>query len=114
MNNVNLIGRISDDITYRITTDGQPAAYFRIAVKSMAYGGSIRTDHILCRAWDSVAEQMSESFKKGSRVAINGRIRTDHWEENGKKKYVTYVAARHVTATADLFGRADDADDNEE
>ena len=103
MNTVNGIGRISDDITYRLTSDGIPAAYFRIAVKSAAYGGVIRTDHILCRAWDSTAEHISETFKKGSRVAISGNLRTDHWTENGKKRYITYIAARHVTGTADLF-----------
>lgn len=111
MNNVYLIGRISDDITYRITTDGEPAAYFRLAVKSTAYGGSIRTDLILCRAWDSIAEHISKTFKKGSRVVVSGNIRADHWMEDGQKKYITYVAARHVTAAEDLFKHT--YDDNE-
>lgn len=105
MNNINLIGRICDDIKYAQTKSGQTAAYFRLAVKSMTFRGEPRTDHILCRAWSGMADDMKNRYKKGSRVAVGGCLRTDCWRQKGDKNYVTYVAVRRITPTAELFGQ---------
>lgn len=104
MNNINIIGRLCDDITYRETQSGQTAAYFRTAVKSMTFRGEIRTDHIFCRAWGATADSMRGRFKKGSRIAISGSLRTDCWKHKGEKNYVTYIAVRRILPTSDIFG----------
>lgn len=43
------------------------------------------TSFINCEAWDSGAEIISESFKKGDLVMIEGSLRNDSWEKDGVK-----------------------------
>jgi len=40
---------------------------------------------INCEAWDSGAEMIAESFKKGDSVMIEGSLRNDSWEKDGVK-----------------------------
>lgn len=43
------------------------------------------TSFIQCEAWDSGAEAISSSFKKGDLVMIEGSLRNDSWEKDGVK-----------------------------
>ena len=43
------------------------------------------TSFINCEAWDSGAEVIGESFKKGDLVLIEGSLRNDSWEKDGVK-----------------------------
>ena len=44
-------------------------------------------------AWDRLAEVCQEYLKKGSLVYLEGRIKTDKYEDNGENKYFTKVVA---------------------
>lgn len=43
------------------------------------------TSFINCEAWDTGAEIIGESFKKGDLVMIEGSLRNDSWEKDGVK-----------------------------
>lgn len=43
------------------------------------------TSFINCEAWDTGAEMIAESFKKGDLVMIEGSLRNDSWEKDGVK-----------------------------
>jgi len=43
------------------------------------------TSFIPCEAWDSGAENISQTFKKGDLVFVEGSIRNDSWEKDGVK-----------------------------
>lgn len=43
------------------------------------------TSFINCEAWDSGAEMIAESFKKGDLVMVEGSLRNDSWEKDGVK-----------------------------
>lgn len=43
------------------------------------------TSFIGCEAWDSGAEVIANSFKKGDLVLIEGSLRNDSWEKDGVK-----------------------------
>lgn len=43
------------------------------------------TSFIQCEAWDSGAEAIASSFKKGDLVMIEGSLRNDSWEKDGVK-----------------------------
>ena len=43
------------------------------------------TSFINCEAWDSGAEVIGSSFKKGDLVMIEGSLRNDSWEKDGVK-----------------------------
>lgn len=43
------------------------------------------TSFVQCEAWDSGAEAISESLKKGDLVMVEGSLRNDSWEKDGVK-----------------------------
>ena len=43
------------------------------------------TSFIQCEAWDSGAEAIADSLKKGDLVLIEGSLRNDSWEKDGVK-----------------------------
>ena len=43
------------------------------------------TSFIQCEAWDSGAEAVANSLKKGDLVMIEGSLRNDSWEKDGVK-----------------------------
>lgn len=43
------------------------------------------TSFINCEAWDSGAQLIASSFKKGDLVFVEGSIRNDSWEKDGVK-----------------------------
>lgn len=55
-----------------------------------------RTDYIPCKTFGSNAENIGKYCKKGDRLLITGRIRTESWERNGEKVYSTMVYADTV------------------
>ena len=43
------------------------------------------TTFVPCEAWDSGAEVIGNSFKKGDLVFVEGSLRNDSWEKDGVK-----------------------------
>ena len=43
------------------------------------------TSFIQCEAWDSAAEAVASSFKKGDLIMVEGSLRNDSWEKDGVK-----------------------------
>lgn len=43
------------------------------------------TSFIQCEAWDSGADAVASSLKKGDAVMIEGSLRNDSWEKDGVK-----------------------------
>lgn len=43
------------------------------------------TSFIACEAWDTGAEMISESFRKGDLVMVEGSLKNDSWEKDGVK-----------------------------
>jgi single-strand DNA-binding protein len=43
------------------------------------------TTFVSCEAWDSGAENIASSFKKGDLVMLEGSLRNDSWEKDGVK-----------------------------
>jgi single-strand DNA-binding protein len=43
------------------------------------------TTFVPCEAWDTGAEVIAESFKKGDLVLVEGSLRNDSWEKDGVK-----------------------------
>lgn len=43
------------------------------------------TSFIQCEAWDTAAETIASSIKKGDLVMVEGSLRNDSWEKDGVK-----------------------------
>jgi len=95
MNRVAIVGRLTKDIELKKTQSGLSVTSFTVAVNRR--GGDQTADFIACVAWKQSAEYLSNYGKKGSVVALEGRIQTRNYEQNGHKVFVTEVVADSVS-----------------
>ena len=98
MNKVFLIGRLTRDPELRYTDSNVPVATFSIAVNRnfTNQAGEREADFINIIVWRKQAENVKNYIKKGSQVAIDGRIQTRNYEKDGQRRYVTEVVADNV------------------
>ena len=99
LNKVILIGRTTKDVDLRKTTSGTAVATFTLAVDNrfVQKDGQNTADFISCVAWNSTAEFMNNYVKKGSLVAVEGRIQTRNYDnKDGNKVYVTEVVVENL------------------
>lgn len=90
MNKVILIGRLTDNPDVRYSNKENEAlaiARYRLAVDRIGEGA----DFISCVAFGKQGEFAEKYLKKGTKVAIEGRIQTGSYDKNGKKVYTTDV-----------------------
>ncbi len=90
MNIVMLRGNLARDPELRVVGERQTSVVnFTVAVSrefTKANGDQDKvTSFIQCEAWDSGAEAIGSSFKKGDLVMIEGSLRNDSWEKDGVK-----------------------------
>lgn len=99
MNKVILIGNLTRDVELRYTQSNIACAEFDVAINNGKdnEGNNRPADFIRVAVWEKSAENMAKYTHKGSKVAVEGSIKNQSWEdENGNKKYKTYVLARRV------------------
>lgn len=84
MNRVNLIGGITKDIELKETANGVKYTRFSIAVNRNYKNeeGEYDTDFFNVIAWRKTAEFINDYFKKGSRIAISGKLQQNSYDDN--------------------------------
>ena len=100
MNNVVLVGRLTDNPQVTITSENKKVTSVNIAVTRNYKNadGIYETDFIKCVLWNGIAENTSEYCKCGDVIGIKGRLQTSSYEdENHKLIFVTEVVAERVT-----------------
>jgi single-strand DNA-binding protein len=92
MNITLLRGNLARDPELRVVNTGgkqTSVVNFTVAVSKDYIKANGEKDRIAsfinCEAWDSGAEMIAESFKKGDPVMIEGSLRNDSWEKDGVK-----------------------------
>ena len=93
MNVVTLIGNLATEVELREVAGGKQRASFLLAVNRTTQDGA---DFIWVVAWDKQAETCAEHLSKGRRVALDGRLRSRRWEEDGKPRNAVEVVANRV------------------
>lgn len=96
INNVVLVGRLTDNPELRYTPSNQAVATFRLAVNRQfkIQNGEREADFINCVIWRQQAENLANWAKKGTLIGIVGRIQTRNYEnQQGQRVYVTEVVA---------------------
>jgi single-strand DNA-binding protein len=97
VNKVILIGNLGKDPEVKYTPSGTAVAKFSLATneryKDKAGEWQDRTEWHNIVAWQRTAEIAAEYLKKGRSVYIEGRLRTDSWEDKNthEKKYRTEI-----------------------
>ena len=92
MNNVVLMGRLTADPEYRTAQSGIVVVSYTLAVeRRFKKDGEPTADFIRCKAFGKSAEFAERYFKKGTKIAVTGRIQTGSYEKDGHKVYTTDV-----------------------
>jgi len=100
LNQVVLVGRLTDDVKITETDNGKKVANLILAVQRTFKNvdGIYETDFIKCTLWNAVAQSTGEYCHKGDIVGIKGRIQVSPYEDDsGNKQYSTEVIAEKVT-----------------
>ncbi|NCD13706.1 MAG: single-stranded DNA-binding protein [Bacteroidia bacterium] len=101
INKVILIGNLGADPEIRFTPTGVPVATFSIATAEKFKGqdGQVQesTEWHRIVAWQRLAEICGEYLAKGSRVYIEGKLKTRKWQDqSGQDRYTTEIVAREM------------------
>ena len=104
LNNAVVMGRLVADPELRTTGSGISVLSFTVAVDRgfVRQGEDRQADFIDVIAWRQTAEFISKYFRKGSMIAVQGRLATRTWEDkNGSKHKAVEIVADAVSFCGD-------------
>ena len=98
LNKVMIIGNLGKDPEMKYNQDGKPITTFSVAVsrtwKSPDGQQSEETEWFRVVAWERLAETCNEYLRKGSKVYIEGRLKTRKWTaQDGQERQIVEVIA---------------------
>ena len=101
LNKVMLIGHLGVDPDLRYTQNGTAVASFSLASAERWKGPDGQpqehTEWHRIVAWAGLAEICHQYLKKGSRVFVEGKLRTKRWQDqNGADRYTTEILAHDM------------------
>ena len=96
-NKVILVGNLTRDLEeLRYTPSGTAVLNFGIATNKKYGAGKDETFFGEVVVWGKLAEVCKKYLNKGSKCLIEGRLKTDTWEWEGKKQSKTRIVAEEV------------------
>lgn len=94
MNTVSLTGNLATEVELKEVAEDKKVASFLLAVDRG--GREAGADFVWITAWERQAELCSEYLHKGRSVAVEGRLRTRTWEQDGQRRDAFEIVARRV------------------
>ena len=91
---VTLIGNLASDVELKDLGDEKKVATFLLAIDRPRPAGG--ADFVRIAVWNKQAEVCERYLAKGKRVAVDGRLRSRSWEEEGKRRSTIEVVANRV------------------
>lgn len=99
-NNVQLIGRLGNDPVIRHFDSGKKMANFSLATNDVYInnkGEKVEdTQWHNIVVWGKKADVVERYLKRGSEVAIQGKLVSRSYESNGEKKYITEISLNEL------------------
>ena len=101
LNRVMLLGNLGQDPELRMTSGGQAVLKLRLATSETYLDRNKvrqeRTEWHSVVVWGKRAEALSKFLTKGSRIFVEGGIRTSSYDDKeGQKRYRTEVVANNI------------------
>lgn len=100
VNKVIIIGNLGGDPEIRYTTNGNAVCNFSVATTEKWRGqdGQMQeqTEWHRVTAWGKLAEICNQYLSKGSRVYIEGKLKTRQYEKDGITRYTTEIHAAEM------------------
>ncbi len=104
-NNITVTGNVTRDPEMRYTPSGMSKVSFGVAVNrswrnQQSNEWEERTSFFNIVAWSQLAENVSSTVTKGSRVTVTGRLEQRSWEtEAGEKRSIVEIVADDVAVS---------------
>lgn len=100
LNQVSVSGNLGADAELRSTKGGTPVLTFALAVNERVKQADgtwgDRASWIDCVLFGARAQALADWLRKGSKVAVQGRLRTSTWERDGVSHKRTEVVVEEV------------------
>lgn len=100
LNQVSVSGNLGADAELRSTRGGTPVLTFALAVNERVKQADgtwgDRASWIDCVLFGTRAQALADWLRKGSKVAVQGRLRTSTWERDGVSHKRTEVVVEEV------------------
>ena len=99
VNKVTLLGNIGKDIDFKTTPDGNALAKFSLATQESFKQNDEwqqRTEWHNIEVWGKLAEFANKHLSKGSKIHLEGKIKTDSYEKDGSTRYITKIIANEI------------------
>lgn len=103
MNQVILVGRLSQDPEYEITETGKKRTIINIAVTRSFKNseGKYETDFIRCVLWNGMASATKDYCHIGDTIGIKGRVQNSSYvNDKNETKYITEIIAERISFIA--------------
>lgn len=102
VNKVILIGNLGADPEIRNLPSGTSVANFNIATSESYTNKSgervTQTEWHRIECWEGLARVAEQYLKKGNSVYIEGKLRTEEWQDKeGNTRYTTKIRAQNMT-----------------
>jgi single-strand DNA-binding protein len=102
MNQVAVVGNTTDDPQLRYTQSGKSVCSFTVAVshrtKNNGEWQDVTDGFFTVTCWNSLADNVAASLKKGPRVLVTGKLTQRSFETEGHKRTTIEIVASHVGA----------------
>lgn len=99
LNSVNIMGNLTRDPELKNTPSGKSVCSLSIANNRVySKGGEKATEvsYFDVEVWGVVAENCAKYLKKGSGIIVEGRLKQDRWEKDGKTQSKVRITANSV------------------
>lgn len=119
VNKVILVGNLGADPEIRNLPSGSSVANFNIATSESYTNKSgekvTNTEWHRIECWEGLAKVAEKYLKKGNSVYIEGKIRTEEWQDkDGNKRHTTKIRAQNMTMLGGAPGTVSQKPDTEE
>jgi len=99
LNSVNMMGNLTRDPEMKYTPSGKAVCTFSIANNRVYTKNAEKVTEVSyfdVDVWGQAAENCSKYLTKGSGIIVEGRLRQDRWEKDGKTQSRVRITANAV------------------
>ena len=99
LNSVNIMGNLTRDPEMRYTPGGKAICNISIANNRIYTKNGEKVTEVSyfdVEVWGAMAENCAKYLSKGSGIIVEGRLRQDRWEKDGKTQSRVRITANNV------------------
>ena len=99
LNSVNIMGNLTRDPELKYTQSGKGVCTLSVANNRVyTSNGEKKTEvsYFDVEVWGVVAENCAKYLKKGRGVIVEGRLKQDRWEKDGKTQSKVKISANNI------------------